>query len=183
MSTQELTKQESSLSLSQRMKIKKNSPVLLLDTSSSMTAYLEGETRRIDALRSIVSSLKVTGAIYSFNDRCSPCLKDAIPTPAGGTMMSQAFNYLKSQGHKKVIMITDGEALDKGAALSSVVGLELQVMYVGTGEVPDFLNQLVTASGGSFCTKEDLTLPKELGEKIQLLLEAGKQDAGGTICL
>lgn len=182
MNNTELYKQtENNLTLKQRKEIKKNMPALLLDTSGSMNWSVEPGQTRIGALRNIVNNLKMAGNIYYFNDVCQACLKDAIPNPAGGTMMSVAFNYLKSQGIKKVIMITDGEAVDKVEALNAVIGLELQVMFVGSGEVPEFLNELVRVSGGSFATKENLTLPKELTAKIQLLLGAGTGDQ--TICL
>jgi hypothetical protein len=56
-------------------------------------------------------------------------------------------------------------------------------MYIGSGEKPEFLNSLATKG---FATKEDLTKPKELTEKIQLLLGAGGDETNKTnkpICL
>jgi len=172
------------LSLVERLKLQKNTPALLLDTSGSMNSYGEGGTkRRIDSLRDILSTLP-TGKLFSFNDSCHPCLKDAIPNPTGNTYLSIAFEKLKSAGIKNIILITDGEANDKDAALASVEGLTLQIMYVGSGDTPDFLKQLA-AKAGTICTKEDLTMQKELTAKITLLLNAGSDNPreGGSICL
>lgn len=136
------------LSLVERLKLQKNTPALLLDISGSMNCYGEGgEKRRIDSLRDIVSSLTNTGKVFSFNDACHPCLKDAIPNPTGNTYLSIAFEKLKQQGIKSIILITDGEANDKPQALDSVENLQLQILYVGHGDTPDFLKQLAAKAG------------------------------------
>ena len=173
------------LSLVERLKLQKNIPALLLDTSGSMACYGEGgEKRRIDSLRDIVSSLTNTGKVFSFNDACHPCLKDAIPNPTGNTYLSIAFEKLKQQGIKSIILITDGEANDKPQALDSVENLQLQILYVGPGDTPDFLKQLA-AKAGTICTKENLNMQKELTAKITLLLNAGDTNPRqeGSICL
>jgi hypothetical protein len=53
-------------------------------------------------------------------------------------------------------------------------------MYIGPGEKPDFLDKLAALSGG-FATKEDLTKPKLLADKVTKLLGPAAQGAGAII--
>ena len=66
-------------------------------------------------------------------------------------------------------MITDGEATDKASALEAVVGLNIQILYVGAGIKPAFLDELAAKCGG-YCNKQDLTKPKELAAELKLLM-------------
>ena len=180
MTSNELAQQSTGLSLKDRLSLKKTSTTLLLDVSGSMISECEPGHSRIQALRDIVAGISNVGQIYAFNDSFQPCLKDAIPCPCGGTYMSNAFNKLKQLGVANIILITDGEAQDKDSALEAAKGMKIQIMYVGPGECPEFLHELANVAG-SICTKEDITMPKELTTKIMLLLNAGKGDT--TICL
>jgi Mg-chelatase subunit ChlD len=161
----------SNLSLSERLKANRVSSdaCLLLDCSSSMNCEVEPGTSRMQALRNIVQSLIRQPKCIAFNDYCQPCTKNTIPNPGGGTHMARAFEYMKAEGITKAVMITDGEANDKTAALESVKGLLVQIMYVGSGQKPAFLDELARASGG-YCTKQDLSKPKEIQNKIQLFI-------------
>lgn len=182
--TQELNKQTSTgLSLKDRMKQKDSAPTLLLDTSGSMHSECEPGTSRIAALRNIVANIKGSPKIYSFNDICVPCLKNAIPEPCGGTWLSRALQTLLDKNIKKILLLTDGEAQDQFQSLEFVKahGIAVQVMYIGPGSVPKFLEDLASAAGGSMCTQEDLSKTAELEGKITLLLEAGNM--GGPVCL
>lgn len=174
----------SGLSLKDRLKLTRNQPALLLDISGSMQSDCEPGLTKIQALRDIVSNLKGNHKVYAFNTSCHPCLKTAIPDPTGGTYMAGAFDALKQQGIRSVVMITDGEAQDKQAALDAVKGLTLQIMYVGPGQKPSFLDELAKAGNGGFCTVEDLKQQKELTEKITLLIEGcSGNEQRGPICL
>jgi hypothetical protein len=145
-----------------------------------MYSDVEPGKSKIEALRDIVTNIECS-AIYAFNDTCVKIDKDNIPNPSGGTYMANAFKYVKAEGFHDALLLTDGEANDKDAALSEVGDdFKVQIMYIGAGPKPDFLNQLA-AKAGSFCTIEDLKKPKELTEKVQLLLGAGKNE--GPICL
>ena len=165
--------QTSNLTLAQRLQLNKIAKALLLDVSGSMMSECEPGCSRIEALRNIVSNLPAVGRIFAFNNSCHPCLKDAIPNPSGGTFMANAFEHIKAKGISQVVLITDGEANDKANALASVVGLTVEILYVGPGDTPEFLLKLAKVAGGKVCTKEDLSKQKELTGKLTLMLEAG----------
>lgn len=165
-----LVKSEKEMSLVERMRSVKSRAVLLLDTSGSMSGEVEPGLRKIDALREIVKGLP-NGPTYSFNSTCIKISRDEIPEPMGGTVMSLALHMIKADGHKKVVVVTDGNvnSFDQEATLSEVSGIELQILYVGPDPMPDFLSTLAQASGG-FCSAEDLKNTKELTGKIINLL-------------
>jgi len=157
---------------------------LVLDISSSMNIAIEPEKRRIDALRDIVKALSVRPPTIVFSDQARLLASNEdIPNPSGGTYMERAFSLAKQNGYKNLLLITDGEASKENFALEAAQSLNVQIMYVGSGNYPQFLEDLA-AQSGSFCTIEDLTKPKELGEKIRLLLSAGDGEINkGPICL
>lgn len=173
----ELTKEDNkNLTLKERLEMRKLSrkTCLILDISASMNSYIEPGMSKISALRDIVSGIRGNPICIMFSTEARIGDKDHIPDPRGCTNMSPAFVLAKDQGFKEALMITDGEASDRERALKVVEGLKLQIMYVGAGPAPDFLNQLASKAG-SFCTIEDLKKPKELTNKIQLLLDSGNK--------
>lgn len=170
----------SSLSLKDRLNVKRNMPCILADISGSMSSNCEPGCRKIDALRSIIADLDGDPDVFAFHSRVDKVAKDYIPEPQGSTFMGRAFAHLKREGFRKVVMITDGEATDKDDALIEVEGLELKILYVGAGNKPSFLDDLAAKAGG-FCSKEDLKFQKELTGKIQGLL--GPARGSDTICL
>lgn len=171
-----LSKSFENKSLSERFKSKQavlgKDTCLLLDTSSSMHIDCEPGKSRIEALRDIVKGIVGNIPMYSFDSQTEKVTKDNIPEPRGSTFVATALRRIKADGFTSAIMITDGEASDPDAALKEVQGFKLQVMYVGSGPRPDFLDKLANAGGG-FCTTQDLSQPKELTEKLQLLLGPG----------
>jgi hypothetical protein len=171
------------LSLKERLKLKSRQPALILDISGSMNSDCEPGHSKIDALRSIVNNIKVFPPTYVFNSEPQKLKDRKVPKPRGGTVMSRVLDLVKKNGHKKVIMITDGECnnWDKENALEAVKGIELSVLYVGAGPKPEFLDQLVNAGKGGYCTQEDLSRPLEIEGKLTLLLESG--EGTGTINL
>lgn len=178
----ELSKtKNSNLTLTQRMTIKKSQPVLLLDVSGSMNEEVEPGRRKIDALQDVVKN-SFSGNIYAFNTTCNKVSKNQIPSPYGGTCMSQAIKACKSSGYRKIVMITDGncDSWDEQLTIEECKNIELQILYIGFGEKPDFLNRLAKSTNG-FCTKEDIRETKEISDKLTLLLEGPKGD--NTICL
>lgn len=167
-----LIQQNSALSLVERMKAIRNRAALLLDVSSSMDLPLEREHKRIDALRAIVHDLEGPMDVIAFNTAATKVSKDSIPNPSGGTYLSKALILAKQNGHRKVVVVTDGEVngVDQEASLREAEGMEIKILYVGPdGKEPAFLKKLAEKTGG-FCSKEDLKLPKELGAKLTLLL-------------
>ena len=184
---EELTKQNSSLSLVERLKARKvalSNKVLLLDVSSSMSISIEPGKSRIDALREIVQSIAGKPVTIVFSTDARIASKDSIPDPDGCTYMSKAFNLAKDQGFKEALLITDGEASDKDEALNAVENLKVQIMYVGGVERPTFLDELASKAG-SFATTEDLKCTKAIAEKVRLLLGSGEETETkkGPICL
>ena len=174
--TDSIMKQDNqSLSLRDRLKLTKNIPCLLLDVSGSMNIDCEPGHRKIDALRDIVLGLNTNPAVYVFNHACVKASKSSIPEPSGSTTYSIALNYVKNFGHKKVVMITDGECdhYDQVNALDAVLDMELNIMYVGSGPKPEFLDKLANAASGK-CSLDDLSMTKELTERLTLLLESPK---------
>ena len=161
---------DQSLSLKERLQLKKSNKVLLLDYSGSMSSDCEPGISKIQALRDIVS--KLSGIrIIAFND-IAWILDNINATPRGGTYMSKAILYAQSMNYKQAVMVTDGEDAfcDQNAALEAVKDFQLQILYVGPGPRPEFLDKL-----GSKCTTESLSRPQELEGKLRLLLEDGQE--------
>ena len=178
----ELEKQDNTgMTLSERLRSKREEKVLLCDYSGSMGWDCEPGYKRIEALRDTLKEIPNKTRIYAFNTSTRP-VKDAndIPNPQGGTRMAQAFEYLKREGVKSIILLSDGAANDPTQALAAAAGLSIQIMYIGPGEKPDFLDKLAALSGG-FATKEDLTKPKLLADKVTKLLGPAAQGAGAII--
>lgn len=179
------TKQISGLTLSEKLKIKRKK-LLIIDISGSMNEEIEPGMTKIDAVRDIVKS--IIGNKIVFNSAAALLdINEEIPDPSGNTIMSKAFKLAKSLKYKEAIMLTDGNnvSYDQEIALNEVGEgmLKLQIMYIGTGERPAFLDRLAAKAGG-FCTTEDLKMTKELETKLQLLL--GSSDVSlskNPICL
>ena len=184
----ELEKQNTSMTLVERLKARTvalGNKVLILDMSGSMHSDVEPGLSKIQALKDIVSSISGNPSIIVFNSSAHVADKNSIGEPTGNTYMAEAFQLAKDQGFKSALLITDGIANDPTEALIEAVGLNIQIMYVGAGNKPKFLDDLAAQSGG-FCTKENLKLDaqKELSTKIQLLLGDGKEETKkGPICL
>lgn len=165
----------SNLSLAERRKLKQSGaiPALLLDVSGSMVLEIEDGSRRIDALRSIVKNLDAVGQVFAFSHRTEEITKDSIPEPAGGTYLGAALKHLKDKGITNAVVITDGEASDTDFAREQAVGMNLKIMFVGTGKRPSLLDEI-----GSETSTEDLKQIKELTGKVQLLLTDGTGQHG-----
>jgi len=173
----EIAQQTNNLTLKERLQLKKSNRVLILDISASMNEEIEPGRSKITALREIVNSIPGNPPTIAFNNTAIEIDKSNIPNPRGGTMMTNALILAKSKGFKNILMITDGDASDKRLTLLEAEGLNIQIMYVGCGPRPKFLDEL-----GSSCTTEDLR-SKELGTKIQLLLGSGGEVKSKTIIL
>lgn len=174
----DLSKQENNnLSLIDKLRLKRKRPCLILDRSGSMSGVLEGGTK-IGVLRDLVSNLSTVPKMYQFSSTVEPYKMGDPIVASGSTKMNLAFEYVKDQGHTKAILITDGIPDNWEDALLASEGLHIEILYIGPEPKPDFLDLLATRSGG-YCTQEDLNNPKQLTERIQLLLESGEKK--GTI--
>ena len=65
------------------------------------------------------------------------------------TYLGRAFKQLKKDGHKSIVLITDGEATDPEDALEEAKDLQVEVFYVGPAPQPKFLSKLAKVAGGS----------------------------------
>jgi hypothetical protein len=187
--TQEITPQQDTRTLAERLAARRiilsTGKCLLLDTSASMSIDIEPGQSRIDALREIVKAIHGDIPTFHFGSQCFKIDKNKIPDPSGYTAMHKAFEAAKAEGFKSVLLITDGEPDSEDAALNAANGLNIQIMYVGSGKKPEFLDKLAKACG-NYCTVDDLKEPAKLTEKIQLYLSAGSEkpsEARGPICL
>jgi hypothetical protein len=173
--------QISGLTLSEKLKIKRKK-LLIIDISGSMNEEIEPGVTKTDAVKDIVKSIIGNKIVFNSEARLLD-VNEEIPNPSSGTVMSKAFKLAKSLKYKEAIMLTDGNdaSYDQEIALDEVGEgmLKLQIMYIGAGERPAFLDKLAAKAGG-FCTTEDLKMTKELETKLQLLL--GSSDTG-PICL
>lgn len=162
---------ETNLTLVERLKISRSSSCLLLDVSTSMNSDVEPGKTKMEALVDIVEGLTGNPVTYLFGSTVRKVNRNEVPRKAtdGATNMAPALRQIKLDGFKSAIMITDGDATDKSQTLIEIEGVSLQIMYVGSGNKPDFLDELAK-KGGTFCTKQDLKLTKELTAKVQLLL-------------
>lgn len=145
---------------------------LLLDISSSMCRRMGADNiRKIDNLRIVAEKLNFRKIVFhSFAEESWD-----IPEPKGSTAMHLAFNLAKSQGIKKVVLITDGEPDSAGMALESAKGLEVDIIYIGDGEPPLFLSDLTNTTGGKFQQAEMTTSNLSLIENTVIaLIEGGE---------
>jgi hypothetical protein len=183
MNEQNLTRNQTTMTLAERLKAKTaflgSDTVILCDTSSSMNTEIEPGKSRITALQDILKSLHGKLNLIEFNNYAMKV--NEISIPYGMTYYSEAFKLAKSLGFKNALMLTDGECSgnDKNDAIAESKELNLQIMYIGSGERPSFLDEL----GATSVTVQDLRKGKEIAGKIQLLLGSPEETKKGPICL
>lgn len=152
--------------------------IVLLDTSGSMAspANSVGE-RRIDALRGVVTGLRVRGHAFKqlvFNN--DVMWSDVIPEPSGGTNLTAALEFVEKASPEHLIVVSDGEPdHDESATIvAKRLGCKIDVFFVGPkgscGE--SFMGQLAKDTGGA---SETVSF-KELEVKIAGILSAGPED-------
>ena len=158
---------------------------LLLDTSYSMISVVEYQNgqpiRAIDNLRTLAEQFKQLRK-FSFNSTVQE-VGGWIPEPVGRTNLTKAFQYLKQQDCKHIVLLTDGQPDDEESALQEAIGLKVDVYYIGSRETPDFLLRLTKQCGGSVgqsaLLADNLT---QIGQVITDYLEGGS-DSESKICL
>jgi hypothetical protein len=139
---------------------------LLLDVSGSMQNMLLTGEKKIDALKIIIRDFPNVRQ-FSFSDDC----EERPPTNAqGGTNMANAFNVVKEAGLRHCILVTDGLPDSRQNALRAATGLRIDIIYVGPLPPPQFLRDLALRAKGALSV-ENLSIPKQLKEKIYLLLD------------
>ena len=157
---------------------------LLLDTSYSMTSVVESldgqPVRAIDNLRTLAEEFRHLRK-FSFNSTITE-IGGWVPEPSGGTDLAKAFRYVKEQGCKQVVLITDGQPDSPEDALYEARGLHVDIYYIGPQPCPDFVHQLALQCGGTV-GQSDLTSEniKQIGQTIAGYLEGGTDES--KICL
>ena len=159
------------------VKAKTRRSLLLVDASGSMadTIRKTGE-RKIDALRKVVDGLRETHPVpvAAFGCYGEPVtVVDRVPEPQGGTPLDLAIDFGREQGATHLIVVTDGEPNDEGAAFAAAraFGGQIDVFYVGNGNDSGsrFAQQLARMTGGT-CGVTDLGETKQLQSRIAGLL-------------
>lgn len=153
--------------------------VILCDTSGSMSMEdASGGRRRIDALQSVLTSLREKHPrirLFSFADTLSPCDAGILPQPGGGTNLGGALEnvvvYLNN--HALLILISDGEPDSEMLALQAARKLpcRLEVFFVGPegGAGSAFLAKLAASVGGGF-SSTPLSQVRQLESKVERIL-------------
>lgn len=146
---------------------------LLLDTSSSMSIHCSNGKARIKMLREVVEKLP-TGRMFSFNCDVEEIFGDEIPEPCGGTNMEKALYKADQEGLSRAVLITDGEPNSRERTLvaARATGIKLDIVYIGDGEMPPFLQELADICGGS-CSVDDISETALLADKVKGLLGQG----------
>jgi len=162
-----------------------SAPLILLDTSSSMTSPV-GSRRRIDVLADILTSvLPATPNVrlFSFNTVVTE-LEHAItehgihlPEPEGSTALHRAIAQVAALHPNPLIVISDGEPDDARAALdaASSLGCVIQTFYCGdetNRAAISFLRDLALCSRGGIGRMRigNLANPEQLAADLRPLL-------------
>lgn len=148
--------------------------LLVLDVSGSMAEHCEPGRRKIDALREIVSSLKLKGLIFKqmvFSDH--PVVTDQIPNPGGNTALHLALDEAARLTPRKVVLVTDGIPDSESLALEAArrIRCQIDVFYVGppNPNAEEFLRKLASGTGGQY-DQTDLSQRVQIASQIAGLL-------------
>lgn len=176
-----LTKSLARTSLTDLVKSKRRS-LLLVDVSGSMAEGIRTGGRKIDALRTVVTTLRETHpvpvAAFGIGGRygAAVALVDSIPDPSGSTPLAEAIDFGAAEGATHLVVVTDGIPNSESAAFASaeVFGGPVDVFYIGDGNDSGarFSERLAMLTGGSV-NLTDLGTPKALAGSIRLLLGDG----------
>jgi hypothetical protein len=170
--------------LTKLAKLKARTRVFLCDVSSSMAEIVDLPSyRRIDHLRALLDQFDDPAPLWIFSHEARRSSVEEIRglMPFGNTALDMAFDCLIAEGYRQVVLLSDGEPDDPDAALAAARGLQLEVIYIGTPPMPDFMRRLAQYCGGSATligTKPE-DLPR-LTKQVQKLLgweRSGQPDA------
>lgn len=124
---------------------------ILADVSGSMDEYINPGERKIDALKFCLTDFKLI-KLYAFSSQCYVVTE--LPNPGGSTALHRAFQVIKQDNIKKVILLTDGQPDNCEWALKEANGLEIHIIYIGPQPAPQFLADLASTHGGTFSIEE-----------------------------
>jgi len=152
--------------------------LLLVDVSSSMSEPIRAGGTKISALRVVVASMRETHPVpvAAFGGAVGVIVVDSIPSPSGGTPLTDAIQFGQREGATHLVVVTDGYPDNPHTALDAAreFGRPIDVVYIGDGndEGSRFAAELARITGGT-CSLTDLGKPKELAGKIVLMLGDG----------
>lgn len=150
--------------------------IVLIDISSSMSTRVDMNKNRweyaMEALASIQRAKGGKVAVCSFHSQAKWCFSGIIESPRGGTMVATALQHVQAfdgLGYK-FILISDGEPMDRWAALEVAEQFKSHIDTVFIGSDYDggkeFLDELARLTGGTSAGKVE---PSMLGEAIKML--------------
>jgi hypothetical protein len=151
---------------------------LLLDTSASMYGS------PIQELRKVVKQFPDITRVC-FNSRVQIIPPGGyIPDPSGGTDLASGIHSVKVEGFTSAVLITDGEPNSQPAAISAAkqTQIHLDIVFVGSGTEPPFLQELARACGGT-CQSGSLEFTAQLVNTVTALLGAASEPTKGPIIL
>lgn len=170
-------KVKTSMSILDKLKLAKanSKNTLLIDLSGSMHEYMpSGESKR-ECVQEIVSKLPTGIKKYAFSNYCELIEGNHFPEMGGSTKLAEAFERVKQDGIKEIILLTDGYPDNANAALRAADGLKIEIIYIGPPPPPEFLDNLAKGHKGQFITVDMIKANAglELENKIKGLLGNG----------
>src|SRR4051794_11198920 len=167
-------------------------PVLLIDVSGSMGAFMRNGITRIDGLRQVVAGMLAKRATpmiafgmatQQFAHPLEPQQQSRseevgfvteVPDAHGGTPLAEAIDFARANGYGRAVVISDGQPnYPNSTSLDAArrFGGQIDVIYIGDPGDPGsmFLDELAKATGGQRF-EGDLSDVKEItGAVIGLL--------------
>ena len=123
---------------------------LLIDVSGSMLDRVNNEQTKFSIMQNILNDIQGYRR-FAFDDFCREIKQDELlPRTMGGTRMHLAFEEIKKNNLKHIILVTDGIPDNEELALDAAKGLNIDVIYIGPKPVPDFLKKLTSLNNGVF---------------------------------
>jgi hypothetical protein len=170
-------KVKTSVSLLDKLKqVKSNSKhTLLIDLSASMHEYMPSGKSKRETVKEIVSKLPAELKKYAFSNYCELIEGNHFPEMGGSTKLAEAFDRVKQDGIKEIILLTDGYPDNERSALAAADGLKIEIIYIGPPPPPKFLDNLAKGHKGQFITVDMIKANAglELENKIKGLLGNG----------
>src|SRR6267142_5892088 len=123
---------------------------LVIDISGSMGDRINNEQTKWSVMNNIIKDIEGYRR-FAFSDDCSELDREQnLPRPYAGTAMHKAFEEIKRNNIKSIILVTDGMPDSQELALDAAKGLNIDVIYIGQLPVPEFLKKLTSLNNGVF---------------------------------
>jgi hypothetical protein len=138
LAAQQLGKSLAKKSLADLVRARKQRSLLLVDASGSMSSVVKSGERKIDALRTVVKTLRETHPVPVAAFGCcgrQTIMVDVVPEPSGGTPLAEAIDFGKVKGANHLVVVTDGYPDNAYSAFEAAdrFGGKIDVFYIGDG--------------------------------------------------